>query len=157
MGFSVHPTQITLQQLFFIDFCGAAISTLLHFLLLAPFDHLFGLPAEVVYLLGSMAFLFCCFSGYQYLHRWRYSSNGDTLASFLRDRDAGSESSTSAIKVISVLNFGYCLVSIGFLTYYFARITSLGWAYFLGEILIVSALAYIEFKAARVHSSNRLK
>ncbi|MEO0627516.1 MAG: hypothetical protein AAFY91_11060, partial [Bacteroidota bacterium] len=138
MGFSVHPTQITLQQLFFIDFCGAAISTLLHFLLLAPFDHLFGLPAEVVYLLGSIAFLFCCFSGYQYFpacwrkagrHRWRYSSKVDPLAPFIRNRDAESESSTSAMKTISVLNFGYCLVSIGFLAYYFARITSLGWAY----------------------------
>ncbi|MEL6393468.1 MAG: hypothetical protein AAFR97_12010, partial [Bacteroidota bacterium] len=108
----------------------------------------------------------CCFSGYQYFpacwrkagrHRWRYSSKVDPLAPFIRNRDAESESSTSAMKTISVLNFGYCLVSIGFLAYYFARITSLGWAYFLGEILIVSALAYIEFKAARTHSSNRLK
>ncbi|MEM6397437.1 MAG: hypothetical protein AAF741_13900 [Bacteroidota bacterium] len=44
------------RKLFLLDFSGALLSATLHFLVLAPMEYIFGMPAIAVYTLGGLAY-----------------------------------------------------------------------------------------------------
>lgn len=53
------------------------------------------------------------------------------------------------LKVIAVLNFLYCCISLALVLYHYHTLTKLGWIYILIEIIIVLLLAIIEFIIGR--------
>jgi hypothetical protein len=52
------------------------------------------------------------------------------------------------IQIIGIANLLYCVLTMGVVLIHFQRLTALGIAYFLGEIVIVSVLIYIELNVA---------
>jgi hypothetical protein len=44
----------------------------------------------------------------------------------------------------------YCILTIGLVIYFYSKLTTLGISYFVGEILILSALIHIEIKTLKV-------
>lgn len=52
------------------------------------------------------------------------------------------------IRIIAAANLLYGSLSLAFLVVYFPRLTTIGRAYFLSELLIISGLAYLEFRVA---------
>ena len=114
------------KKLMLIDSIGAFISATLLFIILSFFKEEFGLPKNILYLLFGMACLFfiysiCCF--YLVDKRWRIF-----------------------LSIIAVVNLLYCLLTAILLIIYFNSVTTLGYIYFVLEILIIYCLAYIEIK-----------
>ncbi|MFN8396226.1 MAG: hypothetical protein U0176_16465 [Bacteroidia bacterium] len=56
---------------------------------------------------------------------------------------------------VAVANLGYCCLSVGFLAMESGNLTALGWAYFVGEILIVAGLAILELRVAKSGASSQ--
>lgn len=116
------------RLLFLIDGGGALLSAFLLGVVLVRWESVFGIPARVLYVLAAFPVLFAVYDGYAYRRA------GNRPAPYLR-RIAGA-------------NWGYCLVSIGLAWFHRSTITGLGWAYLLGEIAIVIALAGLEWRVA---------
>lgn len=122
-------TAVKMQsKIFLIDAIGAAISVLFLYLIYR-FEHLFGMPQNVVTVFIGIALVFCMYSSTIYLvkpKKWR-----------------------QFLTIIAVLNISYCL----FTTYHVFQnldtITSLGYVYFIGEIIIILGLATYEFLLAK--------
>jgi len=53
------------------------------------------------------------------------------------------------LKGIAIANHLYCVFSLGLLIYHFPKLTALGVAYFVVEILIVVGLVWYELKVAK--------
>ncbi len=118
------------KKLFLIDGLGALLSAFLLGIVLVQFEAFFGIPPSALYFLATLPLFFALFDAYA------YRKQTDKIGTFLT--------------VIAVLNFLYCVVSIGFAFYHFASITIWGWAYITGEILMVSLLAIVELMVGRI-------
>ncbi len=116
------------KKLFILDGLGALLSAFLLGVVLVQLESYFGIPRNTLYFL---AFLPCLFVVYDLFCYWRVEQN---IGFFL--------------KVIAVINVLYCCLSIGFAFYHMERITALGWGYILIEILIVLAVAFVEWRVA---------
>lgn len=123
-----------IKTLFLIDGLGALTSAFLLGVILVRLEEYMGVPPPTFYFLAIFP-----------------------LAFLLYDLVAYRQESAKAIpllKGIAVLNVSYCLLSVGAAFYHFETITLLGWAYILGEVVLVSSLALIEQKAARRAEKN---
>jgi hypothetical protein len=120
------------KTLFVIDGLGALLSTFLLALVLAQFEHIFGMPRKSLYLLAIFPCLYAVFD----------------LNCIVKE----ILSVPPFLKAIAILNFSYCLISFGFAIYHYQELTVLGWLYFIGEILVVASLAAIEYKTAKMLS-----
>lgn len=155
--------RITLHHLFLIDFCGAMLSAIVHFCLLAPLDHLIGLDARTIYILGSLALLLAAFSGFQYFRRSKtlLQAERNTLEKTKSKRGrylrvsglepfyrAESKTVGIALRAISLLNLAYCIITLAVILYSVETITWLGWTYFVAEIVIVGTLSRYEWNTA---------
>lgn len=116
------------QKLFLIDGLGALLSAFLLGVVLVKFESFFGIPASTLYLLAALPIFFALYDFYCYL------KVNDTPSKFLQG--------------IAVVNLLYCGLSIGCSLYHLETITIFGWAYIIGEVFIVIALALIEFRVA---------
>jgi len=47
------------------------------------------------------------------------------------------------------MNLSYCFLSVGLALYHYASLTYWGWTYILLEVVIVSALASLEYRVAQ--------
>ncbi len=117
------------KKLFLIDGFGAMLSAFLLGVVLVKFEGIFGIPKTTLYFLASLPCLFAVYDFYCY-----YSIDKN-LGLFLR--------------VIAITNLIYCIISLGLAIYHKEVITNFGWAYILMEIVVVSALAVIELRAAK--------
>jgi len=117
------------RKLFLIDGFGAILSSFLLGVVLVKFERYIGIPASTLYLLASLPIFFASYDFYCF--RKKNANYGALL------------------KGISIINFLYCFLSIGFSFYHLETITATGWAYILIEVLIVMFIATIEFKVAK--------
>ena len=120
--------KINPQKLFLIDGLGALLSAFLLGVILVKFENIFGMPRKTLYFL---AFLPCVFAIYD-------------LYSYLQTR----KNQGLFLKIIATANLAYCFISIGAAFHHRQQLTSLGWIYFLFEILIIIVLVIIELKVA---------
>ena len=114
------------KDFFFVDGIGAWLSAFLLSMVLANFIPVFGMPLHILTVLALIAgfFAFYSFGCYFFLkHNWR-----------------------PFLKGIAIANLLYCCFTIGLVLYHYAKLTFLGVAYFLAEILVISVLIFIEFK-----------
>lgn len=52
------------------------------------------------------------------------------------------------LKIIAVSNLNYCFLTTGLLLRFRESIEPLGWAYFIGEMIVIAILIAIELKAS---------
>ena len=116
------------KMLFLIDGLGALLSAFLLGVVLVRFESLFGMPREALYILAALP---CFFAVYDLFCYWRVTRGWSPY-----------------LKGIAIINLLYCCISIGFVIHHFPSLTYLGLLYFVGELIIVLSLAYIEYKAA---------
>ena len=114
--------------LFLVDGLGAALTTFFLYMILRNFYAYFGMPKYILTYLSLIALVFCIYS---------------TTCFFLLKRNW-----TPFIRVISIANLIYCVLTMVFLYIYFNELTKLGLTYFFIEIVIIIALVYIELNVA---------
>jgi hypothetical protein len=119
---------ISSRTLFLLDGAGALLSAVLLGLVLPRFESFFGMPRETLYLLAAFPLIFAGFD------LWAYFRPARHLQLMLR--------------IIALLNLGYCGFSLAMVVRHYATLTGWGLAYFAGELLIVLTLAGIEWRLA---------
>lgn len=117
------------KRLFLIDGIGAVVSAFLLGVVLVKFENVFGIPTSTLYLLAIFPVFFTMFDFYS------YRKENDKLNKLL--------------KSIAIMNLCYCLLSIGFAFFHYKTITSLGWAYVIIEVIIITVLAIIELEVSK--------
>ena len=116
------------RRLFLIDGIGALVSAFSLGVLLVQFEHLFGMPAEVLFYL---AFGASAFAIYSLTCHFRFPSNWRIF-----------------LKAIAISNLIYCGITLGLVFYYKQDLTYIGLAYFIIELVVIISLARIELKTA---------
>ncbi len=111
------------NRIFLIDGLGALLTGTLLVFLIAPLELYFGMPVNVTYILAGIAFLFVVYS----------------LSSFLFNAPL-----KPFLVIIMILNVLYCGITLGLIVYFSHLIKTLGILYFVGEIIIVLTLVWIE-------------
>ena len=120
------------RTLFLIDGLGALLSAFLLGVVLVNLEHIFGIPRSTLYVLAVIP---CFFAVYDFYCYWKLDKN---LGRFLQ--------------IIAGLNLAYCCLSIGLAISHLEVITTLGWGYIIGEVIIVATLAIFEWKIASANS-----
>jgi hypothetical protein len=123
MNFKSFPLS---RKLFFIDATGAVVSAIALGMILPAFQSYIGLPVGTLYQLAVPAVLFALYSGSCFLRNLQHP--GPWLAG------------------IGLLNLGYVFYTGYFLFQNQSQVQPLGWAYFIGELLIVITLATVELR-----------
>ena len=115
--------------LFLVDSVGALLTTLSLFVVLRTFHELIGMPVSVLTYLSILSAFFCLYSAACFLFLKRYW--------------------VPFIWIIGTANLLYCVLTLGLVLVYYSQLSGLGVAYFLGEMMIVCILVYIEFRVAK--------
>lgn len=118
------------RMLFLLDGIGAFVTSFSLFFILPNLEGYFAMPVDILFALSIIAAIFCLYSGWGYY--------------FLKDNWS------AYIKVIMVANSLYCVITTLFIVTYFPVLTRLDLIYFVGELLIISILVFIEFSVARM-------
>ncbi len=113
---------------------GALLSAFLLGVVLVRLEIFFGIPPATFYFLAALPAIFALYDFYC------YQKEAAKLGPFL--------------KGIAIVNVAYCFLSLGAAFHHADTITALGWAYVLGEILVVTALAMVEYRVAKRWISN---
>lgn len=119
-----HP-----KKIFLLDGFGAIVSAILLGIVLARFETIFGIPKPTLYILAALPCLFAMYDFYCY---------------FKIDKKIGLY-----VTGIAIANLLYCALSIGFSIFHIDKLTNFGWAYIIGEILLVTAIAIWELTVAK--------
>lgn len=124
------PNMLTFNPkgLFLIDGLGALLTAFLVGIVLRMFEDAFGMPSKFLDFLSVLGGVFAIYSISCYLFvpkNWRI---------FLR--------------VIAIANLLYCLLTAVLVILLYQQLTILGVIYFIGEILIVIALVYVEWSVS---------
>ena len=119
------PTPIA-KTIFLIDGLGAVTTALLLLTVLRVYEKYFGMPADILVLLSTIAFIFALYSFTCYL--------------FI------DKTSPRFLLPIIIANLTYCFLTLGLIVYNYDRLTYLGIAYFIVEIVIVYGLICFEYK-----------
>lgn len=107
-----------------MDSIGAMLSAFLLGGVLTTFEDSFGMPRPQLYFLACIAVLFAVYSMACYLlagARWK-----------------------PLLKVIALANLAYCGLTMGLVIFFFERLTPLGIAYFVGELVVIGVLVGME-------------
>jgi len=131
----VKEINIQPKRLFIIDGIGALISAISLGYIMIVFNSIFGLPKNVLYLLATIPLFFLVFDMFAYY--W------------------GNEKIGWYLKIIVFLNVGYCILSLGLLSYHFSVLTKWAMIYFVVEICIVLALSRIEWCMAQTVGGDK--
>jgi hypothetical protein len=115
--------------LFLVDSVGALLTTLSLFVVLRTFHELIGMPLSVLTYLSVLSACFCLYSAACFLFLKRHW--------------------VPFIRVIGIANLLYCVLTLTLVLVYYPQLTTLGVAYFLGEIMIVGILVFIELEVAK--------
>jgi hypothetical protein len=112
------------KKLFLLDSIGAFTTAFLLYVVLRNFNEYFGMPERILIFLSVIA---VCFFIYSMTCFFTIKTNW-----------------TPFIKGIIIANLLYCLLTISLVFFYHPQLTTIGIAYFLGEILVICGLVYIE-------------
>jgi hypothetical protein len=112
------------RTLFLIDSLGALTTAFLLFVVLRNFNEYFGVPETILTYLSVIAACLCIYS---------------TTCFFVIKEDW-----IPFVRIISIANLLYCILTIALIIFYYPQLTIIGIAYFLGEIAIIVGLVYIE-------------
>lgn len=116
------------NQVFLLDGAGALLTAFLTGVILTYFHPLFGMPVEKCYVLGAVAVIFSIYSF--------------SCAIQLKKKHA------PFLKFIAITNGIYCLITTGFVIYYFSELSTLGVIYFVVETLVVAFVIALEWRVA---------
>ncbi|MCH5720554.1 hypothetical protein [Niabella hibiscisoli] len=116
------------RNIFLLDSLGAMLTAFFLLVVLRSFSKHIGIPKTTLTYLSIVAACFCFYSAACFL--------------FLKKNWA------RFIRLIGMANLLYCMVTLGLLMHYAALLTTMGLAYFLGEIIIIGSIVYIELKVA---------
>jgi len=125
------------KTLFFIDSLGALITAFCLYAVSRSFHEYFGVPKTMFTYLSAIAASLCIYS---------------TTCSFLLNYNW-----TPFIKVISIANLLYCVMTLWLVILYYPTITIIGTTYFLVEITIICGLVYIELNVMTIIKKNSLE
>jgi len=117
------------RQLLLIDGVGALLSAFLLGVVLVKYEVTFGIPVKSLYLLAAIPIFFALYDFTCYLSK--------------------SKKTARLLQIIASANLVYCLISLALAWSHRETITLWGWGYLIAEVLIVVALAIIEFKTAK--------
>ena len=112
-----------------VDAVGAALSAVFLGLVLPQFPAHIGMPTQTLYLLAALPVVFALYDV------WCLTRSTPRFGRALRG--------------ISIANATYAMLSVGFLWVHASQLEPLGWAYFIGELGIVLALAGQEWRLAK--------
>lgn len=121
LSFTAKP-----RNIFLLDSLGALLTTILLFFLLKSFNEFFGLSKTTLEYLSLIAFLFFIYSG---------------ICFFLV-----KDNWKSFLKIICTANILYCILTFCILIYNYESVSIYGIIYFLGEIIVISGLVFLEIK-----------
>lgn len=122
------------KTLFLIDSIGALTTAFILFVVLRNFNEYLGMPKIILTYLYMIAACLCIYS---------------TTCFFVIKEDW-----IPFIRVISIANLLYCIVTIGLVIFYYPQLTMIGIAYFVGETAIICGLVYIELNVATTIKKN---
>lgn len=117
------------RQLFLVDALGASVTAFLTGVVLAHFEAYIGMPRNVLYPLAMVA---CVFAVYSFSC---YFFSGKKWRPLLRG--------------IAAANVLYCCVTLALAAAWYTSLTALGWCYFLGEMLVVGCLVWVEWRVSK--------
>ena len=117
------------RNIFLLDGFGALLTAVLLFFVLRNFNAFFGLSKTILEYLSLLALTFSIYS---------------ILCYFLINTNW-----KSFLKTICIANILYCILTFGIVVYNSKSISIFGMAYFLGEIIIISGLIFLEIKTIR--------
>ena len=112
------------KNIFLLDGFGALLTTLLIFFVLRTFNDFFGLSKSILGYLAALALVFSIYSIFCYF------LVSDNWKSFL--------------KIICIANIFYCVLTFGVVIFNYQNISILGIIYFLGEIIVIVGVVYLE-------------
>lgn len=124
----IHQLAAKPKTLFLLDGIGAGITALFLLFILLNLSAAFGMPKTALIVLLCVALSFCLYSISCFI--------------FLKEKWI------LFIRIISIANVLYCLITLSLICIHFKQLTTLGTTYFLGEIAIIFVLVYIEMKVA---------
>ena len=124
-----YSKTIGLGQIFLVDGLGALWSAAMLFAVLRPLHVHIGFPPQVLLWLAVIPVFYAFYS--LCCHRWA----GKLWRPLLRG--------------IAIANSLYMALTIALMIIYRADITAWGLAYFFAEIVVVSALVFVEWKRSR--------
>jgi len=122
------------KTVFLIDALGAALTAIFLIAVLKTFNEYFGMPQETLTILSILALVLAIYSFSCFV--------------FL------DNNSQKLISPIIVANLAYCILTLVLAIYYYNKLTILGLIYFVGEILIICGLVYIELKTLKATREN---
>jgi hypothetical protein len=114
------------KNIFLIDSFGALLTALLLFVVLRTFNNFFGLSKNTFEYLSLLALIFSIYS----------------ISCFL----IVNTNWKSFLKIISVANILYCILTFCILLYNYQSISVLGVVYFLSETIVIARIVYLEIK-----------
>ena len=117
------------RRIFLIDGAGAVLTAFLLCVVLASFQFFFGMPAQVLYVLGAVAVVFAVYSFSCYC--WLKRNHRSFLAAII------------------IANLLYAVLSLGLVIYYFPQLSNWGLLYFAGEIIVILVLVAIEYRCLK--------
>lgn len=124
------------KQLFLLDGIGALFTTCSLYFVLSNYRDLFGMPLSSLTNLSIIGLVYCVYSLSCYF--------------FLKDYW------TIFLRIIGFSNLLYCILTLIYLYTYNNDLTTIGMMYFMGEIIIIISLVYIEFKGAEILKAKKI-
>lgn len=131
----IHSLSLNPKKIFLIDGLGASTTAILLLVIKNFFIDHFGMPPQVFTILATIAFLM---SGY-------------SLACCLLTKTKWKTN----LRVIGTANLLYCCLTLLLVMYYYMWMTAWGITYFLVEMVIIVALALLEFKTASLSGNSK--
>lgn len=122
------------KTVFLIDGLGAVLTAIILMAVLRHFNDYFGMPREALAILSIAALIFAVYSFSCFVF---LDNNAQKL-----------------LRPIIVANLTYCVLTLSLVLYFYNRLTILGIAYFVGEVLIICGIVYMELKTLKANSQN---
>ncbi|MFY7840302.1 MAG: hypothetical protein ACOVP7_08490 [Lacibacter sp.] len=126
---------LTAQKLFLIDGMGAILSAVMLGSVLTRYEAFFGMPKNVLFVLMAVALLL---SVYSFTHAAKQPANP-----------------LKRLKLIAVANICYCLLTVALMIAFYPQLTMYGLLYFIGELIIILSLAFLELNTAAVSRTTK--
>ena len=120
--------------LFLIDGLGALLTAFFLFVIFRTFNEYFGMPQTTLTYLSLIAVIFCLYS---------------ITCFFLL-----SDNWKPFLRVISIANLLYCILTLGLVIYNYQSVTLLGITYFLAEIIMICGVVFVELKTITANSTQ---
>ena len=117
------------KRLFLIDGLGAILSAFILGVVLVHYHEYIGMPVRTLYVLAFLPCLFMIYSLSCYF--------------FLKKKWS------LYLKIIALVNFLYCLLSIGMMIVHQSSLMVLGYIYFVVEVIIVLIIAGVEYRVSK--------